>query len=87
MYKIVLSRRFDKELKRKIRQDPKLWSGVTKALTLLSKDINHPSLRLHKLSGRDNWSISVSKSQRIVLNIEGKIIYCIEFGTHKEVYQ
>ncbi|OGM77148.1 hypothetical protein A2210_02400 [Candidatus Woesebacteria bacterium RIFOXYA1_FULL_40_18] len=86
MYRIVLSERFQKELKKKIKQDPKLWQKVTKTLKLLSKDINHPSLRLHKLSGRNNWSVSVSKSYRIMINLDNGIIFCVKSGTHEEVY-
>lgn len=86
MYRVVLSKGFHKELKKKVRQDPKLWQKVTKTLKLLSKDINHPSLRLHKLSGKDNWSVSVSRSYRIMINIENEIVYCAKFGTHKEIY-
>ena len=52
----------------------------------LSKDINHPSLRLHKLSGRNNWSVSVSKSYRIMINLDNGIIFCVKSGTHEEVY-
>lgn len=86
MYKIVLSEGFEKELRRKIKKDPELWNKVTKTLILLSSDVKHPSLRLHKLSGRNNWAVSISKNYRIVFNIEANIIFCIEFGTHKEVY-
>ncbi|KKQ92754.1 MAG: hypothetical protein UU16_C0057G0015 [Candidatus Woesebacteria bacterium GW2011_GWA2_40_7] len=86
MYRIVLSENFQKELKKNIKKDPKLWSKVVKTLKFLSKDINHLSLRLHKLSGKENWSISVSKSYRIMFNIENDILFCAKFGTHDEVY-
>lgn len=86
MYKIVLSESFEKELRKKVKKDPKLWSRVTKTLVLLSKDIKHPSLKLHKLSGRNNWAVSISKSYRIVFNIEADTVYCTEFGSHEEVY-
>ena len=86
MYRVVLSEKFKKELKKDVRQNPKLWLKVTKTLELLTQDINYPSLHLHKLSGGDNHSVSVSKSYRIMINIENDIIFCIKFGTHEEVY-
>lgn len=86
MYKVVLSRSFGKELEKKVKNDPKLWARVTKTLILLSRNLKHPSLRLHKLSGRDNWSVSVSESYRIIFNIEGGNLYCTKFGTHEQVY-
>ena len=86
MYKVVLSERFQKELKKNIKKDPRLWQKVTKTLETLSKDINHPSLRLHKLSGKENWSVSVTKSYRITINIENDILFCSKFGTHEDVY-
>ncbi len=86
MHKIVLSKNFRRELERKVKQDPELWTRVSKTLILLAKDLKHPSLRLHKLSGKNNWSVSISKSYRIVLSIENGVIYCTKFGTHDEVY-
>ena len=86
MYKVVLSERFQKELRKEVKQDPKLWRKVTKTLKTLSRNINHPSLHLHKLFGEDNHSVSVSKSYRIMVNIEDDIIFCTKFGTHEEVY-
>lgn len=86
MYEIVLSKKFDKELKKSIRNNPKLWKKVGKTLRLMSNDIKHPSLKLHKLSGGNNWSVSVSKSYRLIFNIFEDKIMCIKFGTHEEVY-
>lgn len=86
MYKVFLSERFKKQLEKNVRKDPKLWQKVTKTLQLLSKDIKHPSLGLHKLSGKENWSVSVSKSYRIIFTIENDALFCSKFGTHEDVY-
>lgn len=59
---------------------------IAKTLSLMRKDIHHPSLRLHKLSGQNNWSISVTKSIRIIANIVGHNIYLLRVGKHEEVY-
>lgn len=86
MYKLVLSSRFKKELEKSVKGNLKLWEKVTKTLHLLSNNINHPSLNLHKLSGRNNWSVSVSKSYRLVFSIQKNTIFCTNFGKHEEVY-
>ena len=86
MYKLVLSKRFKEELEKNVKGDVILWKKVTKTLHLLSENINHPSLKLHKLTGRNNWSVSISKSQRIIFTIQKEIIFCTDFGKHEEVY-
>lgn len=86
MYDLILSVRFQKQLKKLISRDSGVKARISKSLKTLLTDIDHPSLRLHKLSGRDNWSISMTKSIRIILHIEGNKIYLLEIGKHEEVY-
>jgi mRNA-degrading endonuclease YafQ of YafQ-DinJ toxin-antitoxin module len=86
MYEIVLSESFRKELIKAVKGNDVLWRKVTKTLNFLSSDIKHPSLRLHKLTGRNNWSISISKSYRMIIQIDKNKILCNEFGTHDQVY-
>ncbi len=61
---------------------------IKKALQLLEKDPVHPSLRLHKLSGKRKtaWSISVTMDLRIIFQFKGKDIFIIDIGKHDEVY-
>ena len=63
---------------------------VGKTLQLMELNINHPSLRLHKLSGRlnDLSSVSINVSYRITLEliIQDKDIIMINIGAHDEVY-
>jgi len=59
---------------------------LEKTLNLLRSNYRHPSLRLHKLSGTGNHSVSVDKSVRIILNLEGENIFLLRIGTHDEVY-
>jgi mRNA-degrading endonuclease YafQ of YafQ-DinJ toxin-antitoxin module len=60
-------------------------------LQLMELNINHPSLRLHKLSGRLNGlsSVSINVSYRITLEliIRDKDIIMINIGAHDEVYK
>lgn len=69
-----------------------LFNKTTKQLKLFQLQPNHPSLRLHKLSGKleDTWSISITRSVRMVfyyriLHEEKRAVF-ISLGTHDEVY-
>ena len=86
MYKIVLSSVFQKQVEKLIRRDPKLKNRLSKTLKYLHKDLNHPSLRLHKLTGTDNWSVSVTDDIRIIIHWEDDYLFCTRIGTHDEVY-
>jgi len=86
MYNLVLSDKFQKQIKQVVKSNPQIKPRLAKSFELLRKNINHPSLRLHKLSGQNNWSISVTKSIRIIAHIEKDIIYLLRIGTHDEVY-
>jgi len=83
---VVASKQFISKLEKILNRDNHLEKRVTKTLDLLRKSINYPSLRLHKLKGGDNYSISVNKSIRIVINIKGNKIVLLDIGTHDEVY-
>ena len=63
--KIVLYSRFDRDYERLIKKQPLIASRVHKTVRLLSTNPGHPSLRIHKLVGRDNYSISVTMSIRL----------------------
>jgi len=86
MYEVFFSDAFYKKVRKIARKDPQQTNRIRKQLKILSKNPDHPSLRLHKLSGRNNWSVSVDRSVRIIINIEDNIIYFTDIGTHDEVY-
>lgn len=75
-----------REARKLSKRDKQLAKQLSKTLKILGNDIDHPSLRLHKLSGVNNWSASVNKSIRIILSIAEDEIYLLEIGTHEEVY-
>lgn len=83
---LVTSKRFDDDLRRLLKKNPLLRKKVSKCLNLLRKNPDYPSLRLHKLSGRENFSVSVDRSIRIILHFEGETIFLLRIGTHDEVY-
>lgn len=62
---------------------------VVRKINLFIADRNHPSLRLHKLKGefKNVWSISVNRSIRILVLIDGGETIFVDIGTHDEVYK
>ena len=86
MYELVLSNKFQKQIKQIVKSNPRIKPRLAKTFELLRENVSHPSLRLHKLSGQNNWSVSVTRSIRIIVHIEDSQIYLLRIGTHDEVY-
>lgn len=76
---------FEKEYTKIVRGSAILNKKIRKQLFLLQNDVNHPSLRLHKI-GTKYWSVSVDKSVRIIIVIETQWIYVCHVGKHEDVY-
>ncbi len=79
---IIYDEGFHKEYK---RLSATLQKKFKKAVSLFQKNAFHPSLRLHKLSGKLDglWSISISKRYRAIFQTlpDGKVLM-ISVGTH-----
>lgn len=86
MYEVVFSKRFERDLKRIIKRDPRLKNKIRKQIETLLTNPTHTSLRFHKLSGSNNWSASVTRDIRIIFTIDGKTVFCTRVGIHNEVY-
>jgi len=86
MYEVVLSKRFKKDYQKIVKKNQQVKKKVVKTLTLLTSNVNRPSLRLHKLSRLNNWSVSVTGDLRIIFQIDGNMILCTRIRTHDEVY-
>jgi addiction module RelE/StbE family toxin len=90
MYKIVFTESYEKRAKKFIKKHPEVISQYKKTLQVLELNPHHPSLRLHKLTGKlsDLHSISINISYRISLEfiLENNEIVLINVGSHKEVY-
>ncbi len=84
--KLILSSRFQKDLDKLLNSNPQIKSKIAKTFKLMQADLTYPSLRLHKLSGTDIWSISVDISIRIILYKEKDNLYLLRIGHHDEVY-
>lgn len=84
--KLVICQRFDQELKRLVKKNGRYRNKVRKTLKLLNANPIHPSLRLHKLGGQNNYSISVDMSVRIIVHFEEEMIFLLRVGRHEQVY-
>ena len=89
-YKLLFTEQYEKRLRKFIKKHPELLSQYEKTIRLLEVNPHHPSLRLHRLSGKlsDLHSVSINISYRITLEliIIDKKIIPIEIGSHDEVY-
>ncbi len=77
---------FEVEYKKIIKGNFTIKNQVEKQLLILQTNINHPSLRLHKLVGKKYWSISINRSVRVLLLMKLDIIYVFHIGKHEDVY-
>jgi len=83
---LYFSGRFDRAFHKLTRKDKGLVDRVTKILDLLRKNPFHPSLKLHKLEGTDEYSVSVNYNLRLIFKWEDSNIYITNIGSHEEVY-
>ena len=91
MYKLIFTETYLRREKKFLKQHPELIERYKKVLRLLELNPNHPSLRLHKLSGKfqGKYSISITTSYRIVITftVTEKGIVLLDIGDHDEVYK
>jgi len=89
-YKLIFTEQYEKRLRKFIKKHPELLSQYEKTIRLLEVNPHHPSLRLHRLSGKlsDIHSVSINISYRITLELifTEKEIIPVEIGSHDEVY-
>ncbi len=71
------------------KKDKKLVARIEKQIKLFELNPKHPSLRTHKLTGKlsNLWSISITKSIRMVYLQESDEAYFVDIGTHDQVYK
>jgi mRNA-degrading endonuclease YafQ of YafQ-DinJ toxin-antitoxin module len=89
-YRLIFTEQYEKRAKRFLKRHPDLESHYLKSLRLLEANPFHPSLRLHRLSGRLEglYSVSITISYRITLEflIKGQEIVPVDVGDHDTVY-
>jgi mRNA-degrading endonuclease YafQ of YafQ-DinJ toxin-antitoxin module len=94
--KYSLSSQCSKQIDKIKGRDETLYKKIKRKLKIFAEDPNHRSLRLHKLSGSqaDSWSISIDMSLRMLFyyrknpaKVGQKQIVFYAVGTHREVYK
>lgn len=90
MYQLIITESYQKRAKKFFAKHPEILKQYEKVLKLLCANPQHPSLRLHKLSGRLSglFSVSINISYRLIINfiIKNNQIILIDIGSHDEVY-
>ena len=90
MNKIIYTDSYIKKAKKFVKKHPELLSQYEKTLKLLELNPFHPSLRLHKLTGKlsELYSVSINITYRISIDfiIDDKKIIPINVGKHDEIY-
>lgn len=88
--RIKLSSDVIKDLRKIGQKNKQLIKKVEIQLELFKKNSKHPSLRVHKLTGRfkNRWSISITRSIRMVFILLDKdVAYFTAVGSHDQVYK
>lgn len=90
MPKLIFTESYEKRAEKFIKKHPELKDKYIKILEFLQVNPNHPSLKLHKLTGKLSklHGISINLSYRITIYFIMKkdTIIPIDIGTHDEVY-
>ena len=90
MFKLVITESYLKRARKFFAKHPQVLQQYEKMLRLLCINPQHPSLRLHKLSGRLKglFSVSINISYRVIINfiIRNDQIVLIDIGSNDEVY-
>jgi mRNA-degrading endonuclease YafQ of YafQ-DinJ toxin-antitoxin module len=88
--KLIYTEKYIKRATKFVKKHSELIGQYEKTLKLLELNSYHPSLRLHKLSGRlsELYSVSINITYRISINfiVDNDKIIPISIGTHDEVY-
>lgn len=90
MYKLLITESYQRRARGFFAKHPEILKRYEKILKILCLNPRHPSLRLHKLSGRlvGLYSVSINISYLLIIHFvikKGQIIP-IDIGSHDEVY-
>ena len=89
-YRLIYPDTYLRKARKFLKRHPELQNQYQKTLELLEINPHHPSLRLHKLTGRLNGlsSVSINRSYRILLAaiIHDRDIILVDIGDHDRVY-
>jgi mRNA-degrading endonuclease YafQ of YafQ-DinJ toxin-antitoxin module len=84
--KIRTTAHFDKNLSKQLKKNPQLAPKLKKQVFLIQKNLQHPSLKLHKLKGKraNEYSFWIEKNLRIIFNIINSNILFTDIITHDQ---
>jgi len=83
---IEYSPRFIKKFQKLSKVDYQLKQNIISTIEIFQNNPNYPSLRLHKLSKTDSWSISVNMRIRILfVYLTNDEVLLVDIGGH-EIY-
>jgi len=80
--KIKPTKRYQRSFRRLTKNNKPLGIKVIQTLNLYKNDPNHPSIRLHKLSNQNIWSISVNMRIRIIFVYYKDSAILLDMGDH-----
>lgn len=85
---IYLDARAQKKYKKLLKRDRHIAEKLDEAVSRFRENSKHPSLRIHKLSGKkeEAWSISAAPDSRIIFVYVTDGILIVDIGSHDEVY-
>jgi len=89
--KIIYTQSYIRRARKFAKRHPELLGQYEKTLRLLEANPSHPSLRLHKLTGKLDglYSVSINMTYRISLEfiIDDDTVIPVNVGTHDEAYR
>ncbi len=85
---LAASNQFRSKAHKFFKRHPDLEAKAGKLLTLLTKDVFHPQLKAHKLTGdlKKLYAASLDHRYRIVFGFNDETVFLINIGSHDEVY-
>jgi len=83
---LITSSKFNSDLQKILKKNPDYKIKIKKCFGLMLSNIYHPSLRLHKLVGDENYSVSVDMKIRIIISFDEDKIFLLRIGNHQQVY-
>ena len=88
MRQLVLSNRFQKQLKNFLQKHPELRDVFREKLAILQKNPSDKILKPHKLTGKlkDFFAASITYEYRIVFYFDNDSVFLLAIGSHDEVY-
>jgi len=84
--KSVATVRFNRELLALLKSHRIKESRIRKILHLIQTNPRSQTLKLHKLSGTNNYALSVDRDIRMIVHFEDDIVLLLRIGSHDDIY-